>query len=66
MPTYVLTDNATSASHNFRYTISHTLGNTYCVSLYVKAGTITACQLAVSTVTNNYANFDLTNGTITA
>lgn len=66
MPTYVLTDNATSASHNLRYTISHTLGNTYCVSAYVKAGTLSYCQLAVASVSTNYANFDLTNGTITA
>lgn len=66
MSTTTLTDDATSASHTLRYSISHTISNTYCVSAYVKAGTLSYCQLAVASVSTNYANFDLTNGTITA
>jgi hypothetical protein len=38
----------------------------YCVSAYVKAGTASACQITVASVSTEYANFDLSNGTITA
>ena len=66
IPTYTLTDNATSASHTLRYNTSFIIENTYCYSAYVKAGTSNYCQFAVASVSTNYANFDLSNGTITA
>lgn len=38
----------------------------YCVSAYVKAGTLNYCQIVIASVSGEYANFDLSNGTITA
>lgn len=66
LPTFTLTDDATNASHSVRYNLAHSINRMYCVSAYVKAGTASACQIAVASVSTEYANFDLSNGTITA
>ncbi len=66
IPTFTLTDDATSWLHTLRYTLSHTINNMYCASAYVKAGTLSYCQIVIATVSSEYANFDLSNGTVTA
>ena len=66
LPTFTLTDDATVWLHALRYTISHTINRKYCVSAYVKAWTLSYCQIVIATVSGEYVNFDLSNGTITA
>jgi hypothetical protein len=47
-------------------TINGTLGETYTVSIYAKANTLSTIQLTYSSAefNNNYANFNLSNGSI--
>ena len=66
IPVYTLTDTAVNNTHYIRYNYSHIAGNKYMMSATVKAGTISYVQLAPpGGISLEYANFDLSNGTIT-
>ena len=66
IPVYTLTDTAVNNTHYIRYSYSHIAGNKYMMSATVKAGTLSYVQLAPpGGISLEYANFDLSNGTIT-
>lgn len=63
-----LNEGTALASHSLRQSISLTPDATYTFSIYAKAGSCGVIQLVLDHVTgsNDWANFDLINGTITA
>mgnify|MGYP002127514471 FL=1 len=66
IPVYTLTDNAVNNTHYIRYAYPHIAWNIYLMSCIVKSGTFTNVQLAPpGGISLEYANFDLSNGTIT-
>ena len=66
IPVYTLTDTAVNNVHYIRYSYSHIAGNKYMMSATVKAWTLSYVQLAPpGGISFEYANFDLSNGTIT-
>ena len=66
IPVYTLTDTAVNNIHYIRYSYSHIAGNRYLMSAIVKVWTLSSVQLAPpGGISLEYANFDLSNGTIT-
>ena len=66
IPVYTLTDTAVNNVHYIRYAYSHIAGNRYMMSAIVKVWTLSSVQLAPpGGISLEYANFDLSNGTIT-
>lgn len=66
IPVYTSTDTAVNNAHYIWYNYSYIAGNKYMMSVTVKAGTLSYVQLASSNeISLEYANFDLSNGTIT-
>lgn len=63
-----LNEGTALASHSLRQSISLTPDATYTFSIYAKAGSCSVIQLVLDHVSgaNDWANFDLINGTITA
>lgn len=63
-----LNEGTALASHSLRQSISLTPDATYTFSIYAKAGSCGVIQLVLDHVTgaNDWANFDLINGTVTA
>lgn len=63
----LLTDDATNGTHRVGQTVPFITGDIYNKAIYVKAGTAQYFQIIVdATVSTEYVNFDLSNGTITA
>lgn len=66
LPTYKLSEDTTTAAHRLNQAITFVTGTTYIASYYVKQWTLTYAQIYLSGVSNDYANFDIANGTVTA
>mgnify|MGYP000092971075 FL=1 len=66
LSTYKLSEDTTTAAHRLNQAITFVTGTTYIASYYVKQGTLTYAQIYLSGVSNDYANFDIANGTVTA
>ena len=66
IPTYSLLDNATTAIHRTYQAQTFVSGNTYIVSYYIKQNTLAYAQIYISGVSNDYANFDLSSGIVSA
>jgi hypothetical protein len=64
IPTYSLLDDATTVVHRTYQAQTFVSGNTYIASYYLKANTLAYAQIYISGVSNNYANFDLSAGTV--
>lgn len=66
IPTYSLLDDATTAIHRTYQAQTFVSGNTYIASYYLKQNTLAYAQIYLSGVSNDYANFDLSTGTVSA
>lgn len=66
MPTFSLVDDATASLHRFYQNLTYVANDPYIVSFHAKAGTSPYAQIYISGVSNNYANFDLSAGTVSA
>lgn len=66
IPTYKLSEDTTTAVHRIYQVYTFVSGTTYIASYYVKQGTLQYAQIYLSGVSNDYANFDIANGTVTA
>ena len=66
IPTYSLLDDATTVVHRTYQAQTFVSGNTYIASYYLKQNTLAYAQIYLSGVSNDYANFDLSTGTVSA
>lgn len=66
IPTYSLIDDATTVVHRTYQAQTFVSGNTYIASYYLKQNTLAYAQIYLSGVSNDYANFDLSTGTVSA
>lgn len=64
IPTYSLLDDATTVVHRTYQAQTFVSGNTYIASYYLKQNTLAYAQIYLSGVSNDYANFDLSAGTV--